>query len=143
MYVPNYKMHHVLSDYTRKLGSARTTARTQVSSARTPSDKITLSPDARRQAIIEKVAERIVQRISRFGPQDDTELEIVERLTDEMENRTPGKGPRSGKFVYNVIDGENHKSTSSIPIQDPDFVLRRLTELAREMVDKNMVHPSG
>ena len=102
------------------------------------SDKINLSAEGKRKAIIEKVASDIVERITNFGPQSDMDHEIVNKLKNELGKEIDFKKKGDRNFVFNVIDENNNKVKTTLSVEDTDFVFKRLDQLAKELVDKNM-----
>ena len=109
------------------------------------SDKINISAEGKRQAIIDKVATDIVERITHSGPRDDIEREIITKLEDEIgqnidfkANRDDNTEYQSHEFVFNVIGKNNEKTTSTLHINDARALMQRLEQLAKEAVDRNM-----
>ena len=104
----------------------------------TSGERITLSAEGKRQAIIEKVAEDIVDRITRFGPQDEVDHEILNRLEVEIGQKIDFDKEEKSKFIFNTIGEDNKKSTNTFSTEDSGFLLKRLEQLVKEAVDKNM-----
>ena len=104
-------------------------------------DKITLSSEGRRQEIIDRVASGIVDRIARQGPTNPEEKAIVDRLEEEIGQQLSFGTESTGEFVFNIIDRENNKTKGKLSIEDTGFVLKKLEELTRKAVDKNMASP--
>jgi hypothetical protein len=121
MEIPSYQIRNVLKVYSRQVSQGRGLTR-KASAA--PVDKIAISAEGKREAVIDKVVEEIVGRITRFGGDDDGS-KIKERLHEEI---TSGK--EGADFVFNILDGENGKTTRTLSMEDSDFVIRRLEELA-------------
>ncbi|MBF0226527.1 MAG: hypothetical protein HQK76_13820 [Desulfobacterales bacterium] len=150
MYVPNYQIHNVLKVYSKQIANARMGERKlQVNNAsskvnevpRPPvlGDKVSITSGEKRQMIIDKIASKIVDRITKFGPQDDTDNEIVGKLQEELGAPVSfSKKKNSLAFVYQVIDEDNNKKINSVSLEESDFLINRLEELAKEAVNKNM-----
>lgn len=138
MYVPSYQMHNVLNVYAKKL-ERHGTARRPDAPAAPPSDTIRLTAEGKRQSVIEKVAATIVERITRFGPQDEVDRQIVDRLHREVAQRSGERPPASTEFRFNRIDAGDRKRVDTLKVDDGQFVLKRLEQLAREAVDRQMV----
>jgi len=141
MYIPSYQIHNVLKVYSKQISQSRILER-QKDIEKNPSvDKINISAEGKRKMIIDKVASDIVDRITRFGPQDRIEHDIVNQLEDKV-----GQPVKLGKdnnkketdFIFNVIDDQNNKTTNTISVENSNFIAHRLAELAIEEVDKNM-----
>ncbi len=45
---------------------------------------------------------------------------------------------KENKFTYTYIDENDKKVTKSLSIEDSDFVMKRMTELAKQVADSNM-----
>ena len=138
MNISNYQMHNVLKVYTRQLSRNRISEYRGVKTAKPASDSITISPEAKRQVVIDKVTADIVDRITRKGPQNDVDREIVVRLKDEMDRHTAIDPSNGSDFVYNVIDADREKEKTKLSVEDSDFLVKRLEHLAKEAADKMM-----
>ena len=132
MEITAYQIHNVLKVYSRQLCRGKSIECQKGLGLTSSVDQINISSEGRRQAVIEKVATNIIDRITSYGPQSDVEHEIVNQLKNEF-----GK-EESTEFVYNQIDVNNNKITSKLSVESPDFILSRLEELTKEAVDKRM-----
>ena len=139
MYISSYQMHNVLADYTKRLEKNRGAKVRRPAGIKSPVDRINISVGGKRQAVIDKVAANIVERITRFGPQDELDRDIVNQLKDEMGAEGKFKDQDAVEFVFNVIDGGADKTTNKLTAEDSSVLLKRLEALTREAVDKNMV----
>jgi hypothetical protein len=138
MVIPSYQIHNVLKVYSKQLSQTRIIER-QKALAEAPSvDKINISAEGKRQTIIEKVANDIVDRITQFGPQDEVEHEIVNQLQDEIGQPVEFMNMQNKQFVFNTIDDQNMKKTGTLMIEDSTMLIRRLEQIAKDAVDKNM-----
>lgn len=138
MYITNYQMHNVLKVYTNNLSKNKFQENQKTPAAKSLSDSINISAEGKRRNIIEKVAADIVNRITSKGPQETVDHEIVNRLQDEMKDQAV-KGPsKDANLVYNVIKEDQEKKTNILAIEDSSFLVKRLEQLARETVDKNL-----
>jgi len=132
MEITSYQIHNVLKTYSRQLSRSKGFDRRNASGSTAPADKINISSEGRRQAIIDKVSADIVNRITSFGPQNEEEHGIVNQLKQEFV--TEGVT----EFAYNQIDENNNKISSKLPLKDSNFILKRLEQLTKNTVDKNM-----
>ena len=139
MYISSYQMHNVLADYTKRLEKNRVSKAQRPAGAKSPVDRINISVGGKRQVVIDKVASNIVDRIKRFGPQNDVDREIVNQLKDEIATEGKFEGQDAVEFVFNVIDGKTDKTTNKLTAEDSSVLLKRLEKLTKEAVDKNMV----
>ena len=140
LYIPSYQIHNVLKVYSRQVSQSRIIERQKDLSTKTSDDKIDISAECKRKMIVDKVAADIVDRITQFGPKDPIEQDIVDQLQNEL-----GKPAESDKedgknqdFIFNVIDDENNKTTNSLSLESTHFITKKLEQLAKEEVDRNM-----
>lgn len=138
MEIPTYQIHKVMRVYTKQLTQSKLLERNKSSVSKASVDQITISTEGKRQAIIDQVAADIVERITNFGPRDEFDQEIVDKLENEIGRKVDFKKAQKSEFVFNTIDGEKGKTTSSIPVEDSQFLINRLEDLAKEAVDRNM-----
>ena len=136
MYVPSYQMHNVLNVYSNQLRQNMVSEGKSKVPTKPQSDRIHLSPEAKRQAMIEKVSKDILDKISRY----DSLNESRQRST-EYENIKPDIGalPRKTEektFVFNAIDSINKKSKNTLSVDDSSFLIQRLEQLAKKAGDK-------
>lgn len=144
MHVPSYQIHNVLKVYSRQVSQNRLTDRSKAAGTRTSNDRINLSAGGKRQGIIDKVAADIVDKITTHGPQDAVQKEIVSQLEKELGHKLPfGSESRQDEFVYNTLDKENRKTTKRVSVKGGDLVMKRLEELAKAAVDRNMEGHTG
>jgi hypothetical protein len=144
MKVPHYKMHNVLNVYSQRLGGRSKSDRSNHrADSPPPASQVQLSIEGKRQAVINKVAANIVARITRYGPQDDADQEILADLARDMGEKDAageGSGP-SQAFTFTAIDERNIQTTNTMSTETVEFVTRRLEALARRVVDRNMARP--
>lgn len=145
MQIPSHQIHNVLKVYSKQLSQTRVIERQKALGKSTKSDQINISAEGKRQAIIDKVATDIVERITSSGPQDEIEQAIITKLEDEIgqsidfkANQGENEGYQNNEFVFNVIDGDNEKTTSTLHVNDASLLIKRLEQLAKETVDQNM-----
>jgi hypothetical protein len=113
-------------------------ARNKFGDANTNSaDSVTLSSEGKRQAIIDKVAANIVDRIITEGPKEKTEEKITSQIEQELGKKINFTKDRN-QFTYTVIDENNQKSIRTLSVEDSKFIVKRMTELARQVADSNM-----
>lgn len=138
MDIPSYQIHNVMKVYSRQISQGKFIGRGKDAGGGSSTDRITLSSEGRRQEIIDRVASSIVERIARYGPTSPEEKDIVDRLEKEIGQKLSFGTESSGEFVFNLMDRENNKTTEKLSIEDTGFVLKKLEELAKKAVDKNM-----
>lgn len=138
MEIPTYQIHRVMKVYTKQLSQSKMLERQKSLGIKPTMDRINISAEGKRQAIIEKVANDVVERITNFGPRDEFDQEIVDRLENEIGQKVNFQKSGNAQFVFNVIDANNEKKTTSLSVEGSDFLIKRLEQLAKEAVDKNM-----
>ena len=138
MYIPSYQIHNVLKVYSKQVSQSRIIERQKNLGDNQPADRINISAEGKRKVIIEKVASDIVDRITRFGPQDNIDHTIISQLQDEFGQEIEFNKTNDTEFVYNTIDNNNNKQTNTLPVNDSSFLVERLQQIAKEEVDKNM-----
>lgn len=138
MEIPSYQIHNVLKVYSRQISQSRISGRNNGLNGKNSVDRINISAEAKRQGIIDKVASDIVERITRFGPQDDVDHEIVGKLQEELGQPIEFKSHEKPEFVYNTIDNNNQKVKNTLSMENSDFVMQRLEQLAKNAVDEKM-----
>jgi hypothetical protein len=138
MHIPSHQIHNVLKVYSKQLSQTRMLERQRELDRKQPMDNVNISAEAKRQSIIDKVAADIVERITQSGPQDDVEKGIIDKLEGELGKSVSFNSRREDKFVFNVINSNNEKTTNTLEVENSMFLIKRLEQLAKEAVDKNM-----
>lgn len=139
MQIPAYQIQNVLKVYSKQLSQGRAIARNHKAGNDLHSaDKVQISAEGKRAAIIEKVASGIVDKITTVGPQEAMEKEIADQLEEEMGGKIDFVKRKGEKFTFNSIDENNEKSTQTLSVEDSNFVLKRMTQLARQAADNTI-----
>jgi hypothetical protein len=138
MHISTYQVNNVLRAYGKQLSLSKRGARNKNVMPPNLSDSITISAEARRKAIIEKVTTDIVERIVRFGPQDVTEQEAFRELEDEYGNNLVLEEDNGPELVFKVIDNDKGEETRTLSIEDSKVLRDRLEEITKTKVDANM-----
>ena len=138
MQIPSYQIQNVLKVYSRQLSQGKILSRNKFGNAhKVSADNVTISAEGKRKAIIDKVAANIVDKIITEGPKEKNE----ERITSQIEKELGKKinfAKDKNQFTYTVIDENNEKVTHTLSVEDSKFIVKRMTELAREVADSNM-----
>ena len=133
MYIPSYQMHNVLNVYSKQLSQNRIGGNSKNQFQKSLTDQIKLSPEAKRKATIERVANEILDKITHLGNQN-AEDQIAKEVSDQG-MRNHGKSKKTNQFIFNVIDELNKKKQSSLSIEDTHFLVNRLEQLVKEAVE--------
>jgi hypothetical protein len=136
MYVPSYQMHNVLNVYSKQLrqnlvseGKSKVPARPQL-------DRIHLSPEGKRQAMIEKISRDILDKISRYDSMNEARQGNTEYENMISDNGALRHKAENKTFVFNAINSINQKSTNTLSVDDSSFLIQRLDQLAKKASDK-------
>ncbi|MFH1985937.1 MAG: DVU0524 family FlgM-associated protein [Pseudomonadota bacterium] len=141
MVVTSYQIQNVIADYSKRIGRNRQPRTGKAEDPRAPRDKLSLSVEGKREAVIDRVAANIIDRITRYGPQEDVDHQIVDQLRDEIQRDGKQIDGSALEFVFNVVDGTRAKQTNTLSAKDSSSMLRRLEQLAKQTVDQNMARP--
>ncbi|UCH00554.1 MAG: hypothetical protein JSU78_00835 [Deltaproteobacteria bacterium] len=137
MVITPYQINNVLRVYGTQLRQNRALNRLKDSNTRIP-DRISISADAKRQAIVGKIASDIVDKISQYGPHDSVEKEVFKKLEDEYGVNLAVTRKNPNDLIFKVID-ENGETINSLSIEDSMFLRYKLEEITKDTVNKNMI----
>jgi hypothetical protein len=144
MFVPAYQIHNVLKVYTRQLSQPGDGAGGGARGGAKPSiGKINISDEGKRQAVIDKVAADIIERLSRFESLPADAPSVQTGSPPAGSRLQPPSRRQPAQFIFNVIDASNQKKSCNLPVEDSQFLSQRLEELVREAVGKKMTPSSG
>lgn len=115
MQIPAYQIHNVLNTYSLQLYKAGTAAGDGDCERASSINRI--SPEMTRQAVIDKVAEEIVQRITR--------LDALPESPPASTAPADSAEIRSNQFVFNTLDTRNMKIPQTLSIEDSIFFIKR------------------
>jgi len=101
-----------------------------------PADQVSLTPEGKRQATIERVSKDILEKISRLGSRNGVDQQPTERAKDGVEKDTAADDGKETTFVFNVIDTINEKRRNTLSVEDSSFLIKRLEQLSKEEGDK-------
>ena len=137
MVISAYQVNNVLRVYGDQLRQGRVSTRPKQGNLRTP-DRISISAEAKRKAIVNKVATTIVDRIIHDGPNDDVEREVFQRLENEYGGQLAVVKRSPSDLIFKEID-ENGETIHSLSIEDSRFLRHKLEEITKETIVKNMM----
>ena len=138
MQIPSYQIQNVLKVYSRQLSQGKILSRNKFGNTNSVSaDSVSISSEGKRKAIIDKVAANIVDRIITEGPKEKSEEIITSQIEKELGKKINFSKDKN-QFTYTVIDENNEKATHTLSVEDSKFVVKRMTELARQVADSNM-----
>ena len=137
MVIASYQVNNVLRVYGDQLRQGRAGRKTGESS-HSSADCLEISGGARRKALIEKIASKIVGKILQDGPHEEVEKEVFQKLQNEY-GAPLSVSPEDAKgFLFKVID-EKGEALHSLSIEDSIFLTQKLKEITAQTVDKNLL----
>ena len=137
MVISTYQVNNVLRVYGDQLRHNRLSSRQKSGDTRSP-DKINISSEAKRKAIVDKIASDIVDKITRDGPHENVEKDVFKKLEDEYGAHLAISRKTPTDLIFKVIDG-NGETINALSIEDSQFLRYKLQEITRDVVDKNMM----
>ncbi|MBA7650634.1 hypothetical protein ES703_58444 [subsurface metagenome] len=137
MVISTYRVNNVLRVYGDQLRQSRLSSKEKSGDIRSP-DKINISSEAKRKAIIDKIASDIVDRITRYGPRENVEKDVFKQLEDEYGAHLAISRNTPTDLIFKVIDGSG-ETINALSIEDSQFLRYKLKEITRDIVDKNMM----
>lgn len=135
MFVSSYQIHNVLNVYSKQLSQDRNTQKLKAGNEKQRPDQITLSTEGKRRAIIERVAQDILNKISRYGSKNEMMTHEQDRSRENTRNSLDSDNKKETGFVFNVIDDLNRKTTTALSVKDTEFLIDRLEQLAKDAVE--------
>jgi len=138
MYVPSHQMHNVLNVYSKQLRQTMVSEGRSEMPQKPKSDKISLSPEGKRQALIDKVSKDILDKISNYSSRNEsrkrfTEYANASAVSESLPHKTGKK-----TFVFNAIDSINQKIKNTLSVDDSNFLFQQFEQLAKKAGDKKM-----
>ena len=137
MVISTYQVNNVLRVYGDQLRHNRLSSEEKRGDTCSP-DKINISSEAKRKAIIDKIASDIVDKITRYGPHENVEKDVFKQLEDEYGAHLAISKNTPTDLIFKVIDG-NGETMNALSIEDSQFLRYKLEEITRDIVDKNMM----
>lgn len=137
MIVSSYQIHNVLNTYSKQLSQGRSAQRQEGEKKKQLSDQIQLSTEGRRRATIEKVAKDILSKIADFGADGQGENPEQSQPGGTGHEDIESDNKKEAAFVFNVIDNFNQKTTTALSVQDTNFLINKVEQLAKDAVEKD------
>lgn len=137
MVITPYQVNNVLRVYGGQLRHNKS-ANSNKDNNTESQDTINISAEGKRQVLIDKISSEIVNKISQYGPNENVEKEVFEKLEDEYGANLAIDRKNSAGLVFKVID-ENGETMNSLSIEDSKFLRYKLEEITKETVNKNIM----
>ncbi|UCG80687.1 MAG: hypothetical protein JSV60_12215 [Desulfobacterales bacterium] len=136
MTISDHHIHNVLRSYSRQLTQGRRRLHAKGGAERKGPDSISISPRARRKAVIDKVTSDIVDRIIHKSPRGDTQRERSGQVKARARSDNSLKKENSVLF-FTLIDKEKGEVTKSISFENSEFLEDHLEENTKRNTDNN------
>jgi len=137
MVISTYQVNNVLRVYGNQLRRNGISSKPKDGCVQSP-DNVTISADARRKSIINKITSSLVDKITKYGPQDNMEKEVFQKLENEYGVNLAVDIDSPSGLIFKSID-KNGETVNSLSIEDSRLLKYKLEEITRERVDKNML----
>jgi hypothetical protein len=137
MLVSSYQIHNVLNVYSKQLSQDRNARKLKPENETQPPDQINLSTEGKRKAITERVAQDILNKISRYGSKSEMKTQESDLSRKNAKSIPDSDNKKEAGFVFNVIDELNKKTTTALSVKDTKFLIDRLEQLAKDAVEKD------
>jgi len=136
MVISAYQVNNVLRVYKGQLRQGKLSNRVNAGNTQAP-DKISISAEAKRKAVIDKVTANVFDRITQSGPQDGVEKQVFEKLENEYGGHLVVTRSNPNALQFKEID-EDGETVHSLSLEDSEFLSEKLREITKETVDQNM-----
>ncbi|MBW1706760.1 MAG: hypothetical protein JRJ86_16620 [Deltaproteobacteria bacterium] len=137
MVISAYQVNNVLRVYGDQLRQGRFSIRPKTANTRLP-DMVSISAGAKRKAVIDKVASNVIEKIAQYGPQENVEKEVFQKLENEYGAQLAISRKSPTDLIFKAID-EDGETINLLSIEDSKFLRHKLEEITKETVNKNMM----
>ena len=138
MEITSYHVNNILKAYGKQLSLSRRGPKHKELSPVNRSENITISGEAKRQSVIEKVTADIVDRIVHSGPQNAMEKEAFQALENEYGHELVTEEVGNMELVFKVIDKDNGEEIKTLSLEDSNVLKSRLEEITKDKVNTQM-----
>lgn len=142
MVISAYQVNNVLRVYGDQLRQGKIAQRPKAAGPGREPDQVNISSTARKQAMIDKIATNVLERVTRFEPEKpgvdgeaSLEASVFERLKQKVGRDLAVAKSDSSEFIFKEI-GEDGETTRSLSIKDSEFLTSELKQIIRETVDE-------
>jgi len=136
MLISAYHVNNVLRVYGDQLRQSKISSRPKNVDSSLP-DRISISSNARRKTVIDNITSNIINKITQFGPQDNVEKEVFEKLEHEYGGHLTIGGDNPNELIFKEIT-EHGETINSLSIEDSIFLKNKLKEITEKTINKNM-----
>lgn len=138
MTISTHQIHNVLRAYGKQLGQNRRLPRNTGAANPVQADRISISAQARRQAVIDKITSDVINRIINGGSSDQIEQEVLRQLENEY-GGSLSINREDSELVFKVIDKEKREVTKTLSLEDSKFLQDRLEKITKDKINKQMI----
>ena len=82
------------------------------------------------------MSKEIVDKIGRLGTNQRTDQSEIDLSLNGQTKEIETNKPADSEFVFNVIDEVNTKKTTTLSVEDTNFLMKRLEQLAKGALEK-------
>ena len=137
MVISVYQVNNVLRVYGDQLRHSRIPSKSK-DGIIPQSDKISISAEAKKKAVIDKISSGIMEKITQYGPHENIEEEVFQKLENEYGANLAITKNSPTDLIFKVID-ESGETINSLSIEDSKFLKHKLEEITKETVNNNMM----
>ena len=137
MVISVYQVNNVLRVYGDQLRHNRIPSKSK-DGIIPQSDKISISSEAKRKSVIDKISSGIIEKITQYGPHENIEEEVFQKLENEYGANLAITKKSPTDLIFKVID-ESGETINSLSIEDSKFLKHKLEEITKETVSNNMM----
>lgn len=134
--VSAYQVNNVIRVYKGQLRQGKISSREDTPDSRIP-DKINISSDTQKKAVIDRIASDAFERITANGPRGPIEKKAFKKLENEYGAHLSVTKKNSREILFKEIDKDG-ETIHSLSLQDSKFLSHKLKEITKETVDENM-----
>jgi hypothetical protein len=138
MFVSSYQIRNVLNVYSKQLSQDKSARKEKTTTNRPLADQIDLSTEGKRRAMIERVADDILNKIINYGTNGKIKGNPGEPPRERIKKQTESVSKKETEFVFNFIDDLNRKTKTALSVKDTNFLIGMPEPPAKEAVEKDL-----
>lgn len=141
MTITSHQIHNVLRTYGKQLRRGARLNRVRQVEMGQLADKISISPEAKRQQVVERVASEMIFRLAnqdlRSGGVEKEILATLSREYGQPLNVTYDQS--SASLSFNVVDTDRGEVVRTLDGEEAEGLRQRLAEVTHQIVDRTML----
>lgn len=138
MTIHPYLNKNILEIYTKELNQGRRIARLKRILKQLGQDTVTISPEAKRRQMVEKVAREIIENLLTSESQNPIVLEIKADLEKEVGKKLIFKYPPPNGDDLHILK-KTTKGIEELTVEEKEHILQKLWEITIKKVDSTML----